>query len=62
MRQHERITARLAWHAARMKELMDQGISLVAASTQAYGDLTQLKPRDLERWWEQHKSSASEAA
>ena len=59
MRQHERISARLAWHAVRMKELVDQGIALVAASTQAYREVTQLKAQDLEAWWNQHRAEVA---
>jgi len=51
MRQHERISARLAWHADRMKELMGLGVSMVAASAKAFEEVTKMKPAELEAWW-----------
>ncbi len=52
MRQHERISLRLAWHNERMKELMSQGTGFVEASSKAYDEVRKMKPADLAAWRE----------
>jgi hypothetical protein len=56
MRQQQRILARLAWHAERTKELMGQGVRMIDASTKAFQEVTRMKGKDLQAWWDRHRA------
>ena len=60
MKVHEVIALRLAWHRARMQELVAGGMDRIAASEAAYQEVTQIKRKDLLAWSQRQKQKAKE--